>query len=59
MGGCCTASQENNFDTTKQDSKLYRPVEYQSRIDDILNFWFKIESQSQSGEEYDRDTSLP
>lgn len=40
MGGICCSNPEQ--DTNIQvNKKLYRPVDYQQRLEEVLEFWFR------------------
>lgn len=60
MGGfCCNSTdKDTNINVNR---RLYRPVEYQQRLEDILEFWFKGDNEpSIAGlNTYDRESSLP
>lgn len=58
MGVCCGAAKEHQ--DIKYEKKLYKPVEYQQRLEEIIDFWFRLENDGTLGmSTYDRDTSLP
>lgn len=55
---CCGASGQHK--EIKYESKLYKPVEFQQRLEEIIDFWFKLDNDAPLGlSTYDRDTTLP
>ena len=62
MGMCC--SQPEKTAIIDFNSKLYKPVDYQQRLEEILDFWFRSDDDDHIGGihssiAYDREQSLP
>tara|TARA_B110001450_G_C17462855_1_gene416939 strand:+ start:69 stop:269 length:201 start_codon:yes stop_codon:yes gene_type:complete len=57
MGVCCGSQKHSEI---KFEKKLYKPVDFQQKMEEIIDFWFKIDDNEALGmNTYDRDTSLP
>ena len=44
MGAACCCADPGHPTMTDWNSRLYRPVEFQQRLEEILDFWFRDES---------------
>ena len=56
---CCGPPSDDSKFLADSNRKLYRPVNYQQRIEDILDFWFRGDNDTNELTNYDRETSLP
>ena len=56
MGNCCSAPGQN---VDIGAAKLFKPVEYQQRLEEIIDFWFRGDNNVSEYTAYDRETSLP
>jgi hypothetical protein len=56
---CCGAPNDESKFNGVLNSKLIRPVNFQERLEEILDFWFRGDNDTSELNNYDRETTLP
>ena len=62
MGCCGSSPKKQDFSALPETKSVtIQPLNFQQRLENIVDFWFKIDDQQdiKSSFIYDRETSLP